>query len=90
MPKIVDIFLFDLSMDLIEMQRYDLLIQEIEGIDDYLGPTFRYVNLIKRPSFDENFIENRAFGVTSLHADATCIVHMRIRRVENGDGHPRY
>ncbi|KAK9303921.1 hypothetical protein QLX08_004515 [Tetragonisca angustula] len=30
-------------MDLIEMQRYDLLIQEIEGIDDYLGPTFRAI-----------------------------------------------
>ncbi|XP_014470349.1 PREDICTED: exocyst complex component 6B isoform X2 [Dinoponera quadriceps] len=25
------------------MQRYDLLIQEIEGIDDYLGPTFRAI-----------------------------------------------
>lgn len=24
-------------------QQCDLLIQEIEGIDDYLGPTFRYV-----------------------------------------------
>ncbi|KAL2747293.1 Exocyst complex component [Vespula maculifrons] len=23
------------------MQRYDALIQEIEAIDDYLGPTFR-------------------------------------------------
>ncbi|XP_003394751.1 exocyst complex component 6 isoform X2 [Bombus affinis] len=30
-------------MDLIEMQRYDILIQEIEGIDDYLGPTFRAI-----------------------------------------------
>lgn len=70
------------------MQRYDLLIQEIEGIDDYLGPTFRYVSLIKRSPFDENFVENRAFGVASLYADATCIVHMRIRRVENGDGCP--
>lgn len=28
------------------MQRYDALIQEIEAIDDYLGPTFRYVNFI--------------------------------------------
>ncbi|XP_011057925.1 PREDICTED: exocyst complex component 6 isoform X2 [Acromyrmex echinatior] len=25
------------------MQRYDILIQEIEGIDDYLGPTFRAI-----------------------------------------------
>lgn len=25
------------------MQNHDILIQEIEGIDDYLGPTFRYV-----------------------------------------------
>jgi hypothetical protein len=24
------------------MQQLDLLIQEIESIDDYLGPTFRY------------------------------------------------
>ncbi|XP_076174711.1 exocyst complex component Sec15 isoform X2 [Ptiloglossa arizonensis] len=29
--------------DLIRMQRYDILIQEIEGIDDYLGPTFRAI-----------------------------------------------
>lgn len=32
--------------DLIRMQRYDILIQEIEGIDDYLGPTFRYVDIM--------------------------------------------
>ncbi|XP_015431615.1 PREDICTED: exocyst complex component 6 [Dufourea novaeangliae] len=31
------------SSDLIRMQRYDILIQEIEGIDDYLGPTFRAI-----------------------------------------------
>ena len=28
------------------MQQIDLLIQEIEGIDDYLGPTFRYLQII--------------------------------------------
>lgn len=55
MPKIFDVFLFKLTMDLIEMQRYDILIQEIEGIDDYLGPTFRYVNLIRKFAVYQKF-----------------------------------
>lgn len=63
----VQIFVFDIlffiySTKYFKMQNHDILIQEIEGIDDYLGPTFRYVFsfffLIKTNQVNKNLADD--------------------------------
>ncbi|KYM77042.1 Exocyst complex component 6 [Atta colombica] len=67
------------------MQRYDILIQEIEGIDDYLGPTFRLSqNLLS------SMVPKHEYLLYEIESTDTNSIGLVFRAIYDGHEHQKF
>ncbi|KZC09765.1 Exocyst complex component 6B [Dufourea novaeangliae] len=71
------------------MQRYDILIQEIEGIDDYLGPTFR-LSTNQVGNLLSSMVPKHEYLLYEIESTDTNSIGLVFRAIYDGHEHQKF